>query len=304
MTGKQSHEVPNPVDNMAALAENNIMRFLVGVKKLSRQLVTSISFLLIAGVGVLDYLTGYELSFFVFYILPISMLAWKGRWLGLLGSAASAAVWTFANVEAGLTYSSTFVLCWNIIVRLLTFVILTLLISVLAESNARLERVSRIDPLTGAANSRAFLELLNSEIERTRRYRRSFTLCYLDLDNFKSINDIFGHAVGDDVLRTFVSIVRGQIRSSDVIVRLGGDEFALLLPEADESAAHVVIDKIHAATKSSMNAKGWHVTISAGSLTCLDSRRGAEELIKMADDLMYQAKAQGKDGATFSTLSA
>jgi diguanylate cyclase (GGDEF)-like protein len=258
---------------------------------------------LITVIGVLDYVTSDELSFSLFYFLPISLLAWKGRWLGLAGSIVSAVVWSVANIESGLIYSSLFVAFWNSIARFLTFAIMTFLVSAIAESNARLEKMARTDPLTGAANSRSFLELLDREIERTRRYGRSFTLCYLDLDNFKTINDSLGHSVGDVVLQTLVSCVRGHIRVSDVVARLGGDEFAILLPETDQSFALVAIDKIRSVIKSTMMSKGWPITMSIGSLSCPNTRFGAEQLIKLADELMYQAKSKGKDTAVFSTLS-
>ena len=96
---------------------------------------------------------------------------------------------------------------------------------------------SRSDPLTGVANSRVFLELLKREIARARRYKRPLTLAYLDLDNFKSVNDILGHAMGDKVLQTVVSTVNANIRVTDVVGRLGGDEFVLLLPETDMQGA-------------------------------------------------------------------
>jgi diguanylate cyclase (GGDEF)-like protein len=290
------------VSRQSAFAENMTMGFLLRVKSWTNASAIAVAVGLIVVIGVLDYATSYELSFSLFYFLPISLLAWKNRWAGLAGSVVSAVVWSIANIESGLVYSSVFVAFWNSIARLLTFAILTLLISVIAKSNARLEKMARTDPLTGAANSRSFLELLDREIERTRRYGRSFTLCYLDLDNFKTINDSFGHSVGDAVLQTLVSCVRDHIRSGDVVVRLGGDEFAILLPETAQSSAHVVIDKIRSVIKNTMISKGWPITVSVGSLSCPNTRLGAEQLIKLADELMYQAKSNGKDMVVFSTL--
>ena len=134
------------------------------VENWNRTLAICLAFGLIAAIGALDYVTGYQLSFFLLYLLPVSLLAWKGgRWIGLAGSAVSAAAWAAANISAGLVYSSPLILYWNGAVRLFTFAIITILISSLKELVAHFEAMSLIDPLTGAANSRAFLEQLKRE---------------------------------------------------------------------------------------------------------------------------------------------
>jgi diguanylate cyclase (GGDEF)-like protein len=258
-----------------------------------------IGFFLIFLLGALDYITGYQLAFSLFYLFPIAVLAWKGgRWLGLVGALACTVVWFAANSAAGKAFPSLFVMYWNTSVRFLNLALFSLLTSFLMETIARLDTLSRTDPLTGVANSRAFLELLERETERARRYQRPMTLAYFDLDNFKSINDALGHAVGDKVLQTVVSTITTHIRMTDTLGRLGGDEFALLLPETDIQEARTVIDKIRAGIKQEMASREWAVTLSIGSQTLLDSHFDKpEELIKRADDLMYEAKSTGKDKA-------
>lgn len=279
------------------------MSLIQSLEKWNRTLAICVAFGLMACIGALDYVTGYELSFFLFYFVPVSLLAWKGgRWLGIVGAAISAVVWAEANIAAGQIFSSPFVMYWNGGARFLAFVLVTYLLSVVKDSIAHLEGLSRTDSLTGASNARAFLEQLKGETERARRYRRPFTLSYIDLDNFKAINDSFGHATGDTVLQTVVSEIRTHVRATDVIARLGGDEFALLLPETDRDAAQTAISKIRRGIVREMASRGWPVTVSIGSLTCFDSRLGVDELIKKADDLMYESKSKGKDTASFSSL--
>lgn len=279
------------------------MSLIQALEKWNRTLAICVAFGLMACIGALDYVTGFELSFFLFYFVPVSLLAWKGgRWLGLVGSTISAVVWAEANIAAGQIFSSPFVMYWNGGARFLVFVLVTYLLSVVKDSIVHLEGLSRTDSLTGAANARAFLEQLKGETERARRYRRPFTLSYIDLDNFKAINDSFGHATGDTVLQTVVSEIRTHVRATDVIARLGGDEFALLLPETDRDAAQTAISKIRRGIVREMASRGWPVTVSIGSLTCFDSRLGVDELIKKADDLMYESKSKGKDTASFSSL--
>jgi diguanylate cyclase (GGDEF)-like protein len=264
-----------------------------------------VGFALIAGIGALDYLTAGHLSLSLFSLLPVAVLAWKGgRWLGLAGSLASVCAWVLAGIGAGQRFPSTLLLCWDGAARFLTYAVLTFLISSLKDSISHLEAMSRTDPLTGAANTRAFREHLRGELERSRRYHHPFTISYLDLDNFKSVNDSFGHATGDELLRTVVSTIGTHVRTTDLIARLGGDEFALLLPEADLEGARTVIGRIRTSLQREMESRGWPVTMSVGSLTCLNPGLDVDELVKKADELMYEAKLQGKNVVNFFSLPA
>jgi diguanylate cyclase (GGDEF)-like protein len=260
-------------------------------------------FVLIGAIGLLDYLTGYELSFSMFYFLPLAWVAWKGgRWLGIIAAFVCTAAWCGANGAANKAFSSPFTMYWNVSTHFLSLALFSILLSLLTEWIARLQASSRSDPLTGVANSRAFLELLKREIARARRYKRPLTLAYLDLDNFKSVNDILGHATGDKVLQTVVSTVNANIRVTDVVGRLGGDEFVLLLPETDMQGARTVVDRIRSEIVREMVLREWSVTVSVGSQTSLGASICADEFIKRADDLMYEAKSKGKNCASFSSV--
>jgi diguanylate cyclase (GGDEF)-like protein len=101
-----------------------------------------------------------------------------------------------------------------------------------------------------------------------------------------------------------VSTIRTHVRTTDLIARLGGDEFALLLPEADLEGARTVIGRIRAGLQQEMESRGWPVTMSVGSITCRNSLLEVDELVKKADQLMYQAKLKGKNLVNFISLSA
>ena len=154
--------------------------------------------------------------------------------------------------------------------------------------------------MTGAISIRYFYELAQIEISRAQRYRRPFTLAYIDLDNFKAVNDRLGHSTGDRVLRAVTDGISRQIRPADTLARLGGDEFALLLPETDGEAAKTVINRIHSSLVDEMLRNGWMVTFSVGVVTFNEVPKTVDEMVKMADSAMYSVKAAGKNGVNYS----
>ncbi len=221
------------------------MNLVTRLENKSKTFYFILGFLLIGIIGFLDLVTGYEFAFSVFYVLPISLFTWFiGRKLGIFSSVVSAFVWLGADMAAGNTYSSPLIPYWNSIIRLLFYILITVLLSSV-HNLTELEKVlSRTDNLTGAANLRHFLELVQMEIDRLQRYGHPFSLAYFDLDNFKTMNDQFGHSTGDDILCSVVNSINKNIRKTDTVTRLGGDEFALLLPFTTEEAAKVVLPKI------------------------------------------------------------
>lgn len=169
----------------------------------------------------------------------------------------------------------------------------------LAASLERERLLARTDTLTGAANSRHFLGRLEQEMDRTRRYRRPFSVAYLDLDNFKLVNDSQGHGAGDLVLCQVAACVHRHARESDLLARLGGDEFSLLLPETDDVAAFAAMTKLHHELQAEMHTHGWPVTFSVGVLTCHEVPESSQCIITMVDKLMYGVKREGKNALRF-----
>ncbi len=161
----------------------------------------------------------------------------------------------------------------------------------------------RIDNLTGAVNARFFSELVQMEIDRSLRNRRPCTVAYVDLDNFKSVSDHFGHSTGDKVLCTIVKQANSQLRKLDVVARLGGDEFAFLLPETGQVAAQVAVSKIQIGLLDEMRRNHWPVTFSIGVVTCINIPRATDPLLKQADDLMYSVKNKGKNSIGYSVYA-
>jgi diguanylate cyclase (GGDEF)-like protein len=278
--------------------------FLGKIERLNQPSKIILGLVLIGAIGILDYLTGYELAFSVFYVIPISIATWlAGRGHGIMASSVSAIVWLGADEASGHFYSNPFVPVWNTLIRLSFFIIIALLLSALKSAMEREKELARTDFLTGAVNSRLFLELLQMEIDRLQRYKRPFTLIYLDLDNFKTINDRLGHLVGDQVLHAIVSYTKEHLRKTDVIARLGGDEFAILLPETSQESARASLTKLQGGLLQEMQKNGWQLTFSAGVLTCNSAPNLTNELVKMADELTYMVKRNGKNAVEYSIYS-
>jgi diguanylate cyclase (GGDEF)-like protein len=161
-------------------------------------------------------------------------------------------------------------------------------------------RLMTVDDLTQAFNRQYFQESLKREISRVQRYRRDLSLAMLDIDGFKMINDSYGHLAGDEVLKTFVSLVSRHIRQSDLLARYGGDEFAIVFPEADAGAALKVCEKLRSLVASSpfsFGSQTMPVTTSIG-LQSYDHAYGnmsVDQLVAAADSRLYEAKKAGRN---------
>jgi diguanylate cyclase (GGDEF)-like protein/PAS domain S-box-containing protein len=162
------------------------------------------------------------------------------------------------------------------------------------------KELARVDPLTGAANQRSFHELAQREIERSRRYQYPFTIGYFDLDDFKAINDEFGHKTGDEILCAVVKYATGLLRKTDIFARLGGDEFAFLLVDTSPEMAQTIISKFQKDAILRIQKGNRLVTFSIGALTCVDASLTLEEILKMVDNLMYSVKRDGKASVKYS----
>ena len=250
--------------------------------------------------GIIDFLTGYELTFSLFYLAPISLVAWfKGKRFALLASAISAIAWFLADFFSGNRYSDSSLYVWNTLIRLSFFFIVSTLLSELKKAYDSNKLLARVDFVSGAVSVSYFYTLAKNEIERSARYDKPLTFAYIDLDNFKEINDLLGHSIGDLVLRTVTENIQCQIRTNDTLARLGGDEFALLLPETGEEEARNVITRLRSNLAAVMLKNGWTVTFSVGVVTYCRPPASVDEMVKLADSTMYSVKTSTKNGVAY-----
>lgn len=263
------------------------------------------SLLLVKAIALLDWVTGSELSFSIFYLAPVAYAVTRaGRSLGIVVSVFGAFAWLIADLGAGHVYAAAFIPYWNAGVRLGFFLTVTLLLARLRDALRAEWALSRTDPLTGAANSRYFREVAAGEIDRAARYGHPLTLAYIDLDNFKHVNDTQGHSTGDAVLRTVAETVRIDLRTTDTLGRLGGDEFAILLPETPYGAAHASLQRLRERLLAEMRRNSWPVTFSIGAVTSAAPLGSVDEMIGRADALMYTVKHGSKNRMEHEALSS
>lgn len=275
------------------------------LKRLPRWLTLPTAATAVGLIGIADYLTGAEISFSIFYMLPIALGAWYGgRTIGLLAAAVACVTWLAADLLADAEFSHVLIPFWNAIVRLGFFAATAIMLSEIRNRLEYEERLARTDPLTSVLNGRAFRERAEAELSRARRYGRPFSLAYLDLDNFKQVNDAHGHATGDSALQEIVDAVRGALRETDVIARLGGDELVLLLPETGGDEARSAIDRLRRSVAERVLRAGWPVTLSIGAVTFERPPTDVAEMIRLADGLMYEVKRAGKDGVAHQVYPA
>ena len=277
-------------------------RFLETIENRSPLFWMVTGFTVVGLLGLIDYATGNELNISLFYLIPIALVTWAvDHKTGLFLSFLSGLTLLGAEIAAGQIYSHSLFYFLNTLVRTAFYVVVVYLVTELQKSRKEEQLAARTDYITGAVNARYFNELLQMEISRIRRYPHPITLVYVDIDNFKLVNDLFGHKVGDEVLRFIATELKSQLRVTDTVARLGGDEFVLLLPSTRQPEARLVVSKVYAKLIEKMRQKNWPVTFSMGAVSCEFSPYSAEQLVNMADELMYEVKNSTKNDIRFRT---
>jgi diguanylate cyclase (GGDEF)-like protein len=268
---------------------------------------------LIAGAGVslfavisaAKFVSGPEFVFSAMYLVPVMFMTWfLSVFAGVMIAASSIAVLLFVNLAEPHKYLHAIVPYWNAGMDAGVFLIVILIVAEAKQLYERERDLSREDFVTGLQNSRAFSEALAKETRRMRRYPHQITIVYIDLDNFKQVNDRFGHDVGDLLLSTVADALRSNVRDVDTVARLGGDEFALLLPETDSDSAQRVLNKVKAAIHEYASSRlGYAISFSAGAVTFARPLDSSELMIQRADRLMYSVKQHGKGDVVHETVA-
>jgi diguanylate cyclase (GGDEF)-like protein len=259
------------------------------------------SYLMVCFIGIIDYLTGAEIAFSIFYVVPVAAATLSAnRKHGLIISSVAGAVWLAADLLAKHAYSHPIIPWWNAAVRFFFFAVITNLASALKKMYEHEESLARTDALTGTANRRLLFETAQMRFVGPDANDRAFTTVYLDLDNFKKINDDHGHAAGDTILQSVGEIIKQSLRKTDIVARVGGDEFVILLPAAGAEDSKRVVNKIRNKITELASKEKLPLTITMGVATFLKPPKSVDEMISKADNLMYQAKEAGKNTTKYA----
>lgn len=251
--------------------------------------------LLVAAVGFLDYASGFEISFFIFYGIPIWIAAWYiGRKPGIIIAFISLFSWFIADAFTGHQYSHPLIPYWNGLIRL-GFFLFTAWTLDMIKAKLRLEELNAdFDGLTGILNGRGFKKRTGILFPLIARERQPYALAFIDIDNFKQVNDTKGHAEGDRILRDVAGLISRSLRASDLVSRMGGDEFVIFLPRTDNTRSKTVLANLKTKLDAMKAANGWPIGFSIGVGVFDSALTPVDEGIRAADALMYDVKKDGK----------
>jgi len=247
------------------------------------------------GIVALHHLSGSHPAFFILLLLPTLMATLR---LGLVPGLAIAIFGAGLMLWSDLRMASTaspLMLIFNAGLRLSVFVLITWGAWKIVDLSRMLHALSHTDSLTQLGNHRAFMSRGEEEIQRARRGALPLTVLFIDLDNFKSVNDTYGHDAGDALLKKVAKVLGARLRHSDFAARLGGDEFGVILYATEGSGAHVVAEQIHGDLRASFKISGHPVSASIGAVTFREAPERFDEALKQADALMYEVKRSSKD---------
>ena len=259
--------------------------------------------LLILIFGWLDLFTGYEYSFSVFYLLPVSIAAWfDHKSILILTIILSGATWFYADVSSGHLYANSLAPYWNIFVRFVFFSIVALLVLKVRRDFAAMTIMAMQDSLTSLSNTRAF----NLEYQLIRQKKsnddQKIAVAIIDLDCFKNVNDSYGHSQGDVVLVEFSKLLKDTSRKTDIVARLGGDEFVVILKNTDMHSIQNYEKRLRSSFEQSKLKQKFGVDFSMGVGIFNDLPENLDDATHLADQLMYQSKQAGKSQTTMNVF--
>ena len=268
------------IKNPLSSKEKRIRAFLVGVCGL-----------FIVAIGFVEQLTAFQLGLSFFYAIPILLaVEMAGARTGVFFSFLSSVSWFISDRFSNQHYDHFLLPYWNALVQFCFFMMVVMIFSQWRKEKAS----ARMDSLTGVGNRQAFYEWTELEIARSKRYKHAFCVAYIDCDDFKKVNDLYGHGTGDRFLCTMANTITDCLRSTDRVARLGGDEFGILMCETGSESAHIPMERIRSQFEKSLKSV-WPVTLSVGVVAFENVPGSTREAIDLADDLMYSVKQHGKD---------
>lgn len=297
----RSDRFPNPSDSVmkhSFFADTDLASS--RITPIGELLIVTVALLTIVGIGAADIYLGHEISLSVLYLLPVAATTWYvGKQAGWIICAASTGAIVGEHLLSGYNAQNPIAAAWSAIVHLIFMLSFIWLFSRLREMLELQEKLATIDPLTGVMNRRAFMERLTFVFRFAEREKLPVTLIYIDVDNFKQINDRYGHAEGDRILRCIGDSLIRSTRKSDLVCRLGGDEFVVVLPDSSGWHARDCARKLQHTLSSSLGSPPVTPTCSIGCVTFMTPPTDMETALAAGDSMMYRVKRRGKNQIAF-----
>lgn len=238
-----------------------------------------------------------------FLVIPVLLASWYGSSKAGISLAILIAITMLVatpdNDLLGFGRSSS---AYDVAAILAAYIFVAILVTNFRKVHGVEVVAADTDTLTGVHSLRSFYAEIANEILRSHRYRHEFSLAYIDVDDFKKINDTLGHAAGDKLLIDLSKNLVSSVRTTDTIARIGGDEFVCLFPETGKGEAKKAILKLEKSLKESMSIKNWDVSFSIGLVTFESLPEDVHEAIKIADDLMYSVKNNKKNNIAYKVV--
>jgi diguanylate cyclase (GGDEF)-like protein len=251
--------------------------------------------LLVILIGFVDYLVSPDISS-IFFLIPLALVSWfANEKFGIFISFACAFAWFVVAKLTGEAQLPNYLPYWNAFIRLAFYLTVSYLLAELHSARKRESKLARTDGITGVANKKLFIELAGMELKKSRRYGHPFTVSYIDLDNFKNINDYGGYKIGDYVLQIVAQTIKNTVRETDIVARIGGDEFIIFLPGLAYEPAEIVVNRVRDILLETMDKNLWPVTFSIGAITYINAPETVDEIIEKSDYLMYCIKKRGRN---------
>lgn len=260
--------------------------------------VWRISLLMVLVLTVSSVLFGHKVFIEIFYVIPVAITSWYGSKKSGVILALSSTIILFLTKTWHVDFQGVTIFSYSLPCAI-TLCLLAVLITNFRNVHRVESTAADTDDLTNVYNSRGFYVELANELVRSSRYEHIFSLAYIDIDNFKFVNDTRGHSVGDQLLIEVAKSLKESLRATDTVARLGGDEFACLLPETGQEEAKAAFGKASELLEQRMKNSNWSVTFSVGLVTFEMMPDDIKEAVKIADELMYSVKNLNKNNVSY-----
>ena len=229
------------------------------------------------------------------YVLPVAVIAMVGgRPLGVGAGMIATVLRSAIEAWSGAAPAQPAFVVLAFVLGALVYVLTAWFAADITTAALHARASALADPLTGLGNRRFFEDMAERELNRSRRYHRPLALAYIDIDNFRSVNDERGHAAGDALLRRVAEELPSGIRRSDIVARVGGDEFVILLPETPPEGAETAMRKLRDRLRAIAREDGYDIGFSIGVATSGEGATTLKALMSAADATMYTAKRTGQ----------